>query len=95
MKSLRWRVFLFGFIPSVALIGLIWLSNGWFLIGDLLLIVSNPLAILILLICQDLADWGRHGWTIESGILLVESAFWWYVVAGIVDAIKRRRLRTA
>jgi hypothetical protein len=96
MKSLRWRIFLWGFLASVALIGVEWWSSGWFLPGWILLIVSNPSILLAGLITQDYHDkFGRFGWLAQSVVFSLESAFWWYVVAGTVEAIKRRRPKTA
>jgi len=89
-------VFLWGFVPTAALVGLMWLSGSWAVegIGAVILIAVNPLAILVLLIGQDLS-WRWHGLAIEHAALIAESAFWWYVVAGSVEAIKRRRARAA
>jgi len=90
--SLRWRVFLFGFGLSVPLLVLEYLSDGQFL-GWLILLPTNPTTLAAAVIARNAESLSGPRWSSEAffGTFILESAFWWYLVAGVIDAIRRHR----
>jgi hypothetical protein len=90
--SLRWKVFLSGFGLSVPLLVLEYLSEGQFL-GWLILLPTNPTTLAAAVIARNAESLSGPRWSSEAffGTFLLESAFWWYLVAGVIDGIRRHR----
>jgi hypothetical protein len=94
--SLRWRVFLVGFGLSLSLLVLEYLSGGR-LPGWLILIPTNPTTLPAAFLARKAESLLGPRWSAEGffGTFILESAFWWYLVADVVDAIRRRRAHSA
>ncbi|MGE5275450.1 MAG: hypothetical protein ACM3SU_00505 [Acidobacteriota bacterium] len=90
--SLRWRVFLWGFGLSVPLLILEYVSDGQ-LPGWLILLPTNPTTLAAAVIARDAESLSGPRWSSEAffGTFILESAFWWYLVAGVTDVIRRHR----
>jgi len=90
--SLRWKVFLLGFGLSAPLLVLEYLSDGQFL-GWLVLLPTNPTTLAAAVIARNAESLSGPRWSSEAffGTFILESAFWWYVVAGVADVIRRHR----
>ncbi len=94
--SLRSKVFRAGFGLSLPLLILEYLTGGRFP-GWLILVPSNPTTLAAALVARSLESVPGPRWSDEAffGTFILESAFWWYLVGGAVDVIRRRRSHRA